>query len=278
MNPRQPVRQPRGTGPLWGAQWRDPTMAGAYRARFAYPPDTFELLAALRHGDVPVCEIGAGSGRLTLGLARRVGRVDAIEPSTAMVRAALDAPELSGGDVRWIVAPFEDATLDGPYSLMVASDAIHWLDWGVAFPMIAEALEPGGFLALVGQDELEPGTDERTRVRSPEVIALINEFSSNHEYEPYDVIESLRDAGVFEPAGTAFASRVTVRESVEHVITRLHSMNGLAPAALGDRLAAFDARARELLGSLATSGQIVTDVRPAIAWGYPVAAARDRTT
>jgi hypothetical protein len=170
-----------------------------------------------------------------------------------------------------MVAPFELAPLEDPYSLVVASDAIQWLDWQSSFPRIATALGPGAYLALVGQEELEPGTSEPSLVRCPELSVLIGEFSTNVEYEPYDLIQSLRDAGVFEPVGTTAASRVTVTESIDQVITRLHSMNGLAPRALGSQLETFDHRARDLLESLAPTKQISTDVRPLIWWGYPQA-------
>lgn len=243
-------------------------MAAAYTARFPYSPETFDILAGLRRGDGPVCEIGAGNGRLTAGLARRVGRVDAVEPSAAMAATAPRAL-LGASDVRWLIAGFEEAALRGPYSLLVSSDAIHWLDWGIAFAKMARVLTPGGYLAIVGQEELEPGTEQLTRVRSPEVSALINEVSTNHEYERYDLAESLRAAGVFELVGSATGTRVTMTESIEQILTRLHSMNGLGPAALGRRRDAFDRRARELLLSLAPSGQVSTDVRTLVRWGYP---------
>lgn len=244
-------------------------MAAAYSARFPYPPDTFEILDSLRRSAGPVCEIGAGNGRLTIGLARRVGRVDAIEPSQAMVDAAR-AQGAEDSEIRWTVAPFEQAGLDGPYSLVVASDAIHWLDWNVAFAKIAGVLAPDGYLALVSQDELEPGTDEPSLLRrTPELRVLLNEYSTNDEYEAYDLIQSLRDARVLELVGVATASRATTIETLERVITRLHSMNGLAPAALGNRLDEFDRRARRLLLSLSPSGEFSTDVRPVIRWGRP---------
>jgi ubiquinone/menaquinone biosynthesis C-methylase UbiE len=245
-------------------------MASAYAARFAYGPDTFGILASLRRGSGPVCEIGAGNGRLTLGLAGRVGRVDAIEPSRAMVDAA---GEGANPDIHWIVARFEEAPLRGPYSLVVAAESIHWVDWKLAFPRIVSVLIPGAFLALVGVDEFEPGTDDPSRVRCAKLRQLINEFSTNHEYERYDLIPSLSAAGVFELVGTARATRATVTESIERVISRLHSMNGLAPTALGHRLGAFDRRARDLLLRLAPTGTISTDIRPIIWWGYPRAGA-----
>jgi Methyltransferase domain len=240
-------------------------MASAYAARFAYAADVFTILASLRRGDGPVCEIGAGDGRLTMGLAERVGRVDAIEPSQAMV----DAGRRRGGspDIHWMVSSFEEIALHDRYSLIVASESIHWLDWNSSFPKIASALNPAAFLALVGLEEFEPGTEQPSRIRAPRLVKLIGEFSTNHEYEPYDLIPALRDAGLFELLGTATAARTTVTEPIERIITRLHSMNGLAPAALGDRLDAFDRSASDVLASLAPTGTISTDIRPIVWWG-----------
>ena len=71
--------------------------------------------------------VGAGNGRLTFGLVSVVGAVDAVEPSPAMVdqaRQGQDDPRIT-----WVVSSFEEAELVGPYGLVAAAEALHWLDW-----------------------------------------------------------------------------------------------------------------------------------------------------
>ena len=43
----------------------------------------------------------------------------------------------------------ETAPLDPPYVLAVAGESLHWMEWSVVLPRLAEALEPGALLDRV---------------------------------------------------------------------------------------------------------------------------------
>lgn len=67
-------------------EWDYTTLADAYLARPEYSPETLEklfVIAGLKSGDY-VCDIGAGVAHLTIPLAQKGYRVDAVEPNDAM--------------------------------------------------------------------------------------------------------------------------------------------------------------------------------------------------
>ncbi|MCI0583023.1 MAG: hypothetical protein L0227_09050 [Chloroflexi bacterium] len=131
-------------------------------------------------------------------------------------------------------------------------------------------LDENARLAVVSTDELDPGTDQRWRVWASGIHTVIAELSENRDFRPSDVPEALARAGVFEQIGERGTSGITVSETVDDVVMRLHSMNGLGPRALGPRLVEFDRRVRELLEPVAAGKYIQTEFRAVVRWGMPV--------
>jgi SAM-dependent methyltransferase len=262
--------QPPGTGPRWGAQWRDDGMAAAYDARHDHPEELFAFVAGLRraeHAGLPVLDIGAGNGRVTAGLVRHgLTPIDAVEPSTAM---ADRAPALDG--VSWIIATFEDAPLSGPYGLAVAGESIHWTDWPVSFPKAASLLAEGAVLAIVGQQEGAAGrSTPGSQPWLADVQPLIEEFATSKEYVSYNLPDALRAGGYWEELGshrTAWEPRTC---TIDEHIRAFHSRNGLSPDAMGDTMAAFDGGLRAVLEPHARAdGLLHTEVAGVIHWGRP---------
>ncbi|MCU0611133.1 MAG: class I SAM-dependent methyltransferase [Candidatus Eisenbacteria bacterium] len=121
------------------------------RARPAYPPglvDDLIDLAGIGQG-ARVLEIGAGTGQLTVLLAERGVSLVALElgPNLARVARRKLAPfehaEVVGADFDEWVLPAE------PFDLVVAATAFHWLDPATRLRKCADALRPGGTLAIV---------------------------------------------------------------------------------------------------------------------------------
>jgi ubiquinone/menaquinone biosynthesis C-methylase UbiE len=135
--------------------------AGDYeRARPSYPAEAIELLR--RHAGVGpgarVCDLAAGTGKLTRLLAGTGADVVAVEPVPGM-RAELAATspevELLDGTAESIPLP------DGSVDAVTVAQAFHWFDFDAALAEIRRVLRPGGALALLfnQRDERTPWVD-----------------------------------------------------------------------------------------------------------------------
>ena len=147
-------RKPRHLGPDYASQWQDAGMARAYVRRPPYPEETFDILQSLLAPGCPsaVLDVGAGTGDLARPLSLEIDRVDAVEPSAAMIDVGRHRTSHGhAANLRWIQAPIEAAELDPPYGLAVAGESIHWTNWNAAFPRIREALAPEAVFAIVGR-------------------------------------------------------------------------------------------------------------------------------
>jgi SAM-dependent methyltransferase len=140
------------------AIWHD-VECGAYTADLVL----WERLAA--EGGGPVLDVGAGTGRVTLHLARAGHRVTALDIDPQM----LDVLEqrAAGLPVRTAVADAARFELDGPFGLVaVPMQTIQLLPDAAAragfFASARRALAPGGLVALAIADaleEFEPGAE-----------------------------------------------------------------------------------------------------------------------
>jgi SAM-dependent methyltransferase len=101
-----------------------------------------------------VLEIGCGTGQLTRKLAGRALSLTAIDIGVAMVAAA--QRNITDPTARLQVASFEDLADTGPFDLIVAATAFHWVDPGVGLAKAARLLRPGGWLALLTTGERSP--------------------------------------------------------------------------------------------------------------------------
>jgi protein-L-isoaspartate O-methyltransferase len=120
------------------------------RNRPAYPDalvDEACEAARVKAGD-RVLEIGCGTGQLTGSLLARGLHVTALEPGDELIRLA--EKNLKGaGIVELVHARLEDAQLRERYGAVLSASAIHWVDPDVGWQRIADALAPGGTLALI---------------------------------------------------------------------------------------------------------------------------------
>lgn len=124
--------------------------ASAYeRLRPEFPDAMFEDLVAVAgvRLDRRVLEIGAGTGRATLPLARRGVRVEVVEPSADMLRVL--AGRLEAERLQDLVtlrhAQFEDvAPTEGPFGAVIAAQSFHWADPRTRWHRLASLIGPDG--------------------------------------------------------------------------------------------------------------------------------------
>ena len=140
--------------------------AAAYElARPGYPDEVTALLAGvlgLVAGTV-VCDLAAGTGKLTRRLAELGTSVVAIEPVEGMrreLRAAVPGVEVLDGTAEAI--PLPDVSVD----VVTVAQAFHWFDAPKALREIARVLKPGGGLAILWneRDESTPWVAEMSRI------------------------------------------------------------------------------------------------------------------
>ncbi|MEV7914803.1 class I SAM-dependent methyltransferase [Streptomyces griseus] len=146
------------------------------RARPGYPPELYDDLADLA-GARPgrrVLEIGCGTGQATVDLAALGCRITAVEAGPRMaaiarrnLAAAVEEAEAGPGagagavSAEVVTAEFENWPLPAePFDVVLAATAFHWIDPAVRVTRAADALRPGGALAVVRNQHVRGGTEE----------------------------------------------------------------------------------------------------------------------
>lgn len=257
--------KPAHLGPQYAAQFADPSVAAAYPHRPPYPEDVFAILTDLVTATPrAVLDVGCGTGDLARPLAARVDRVDAVDPAAAMLALGRTLPGGAAPNLTWVLGPMEAVPLRPPYALVVAGESLHWLDWAAVFPRFRAALAPAGYLALAGRETPDlPWADD--------LLRLIQRYSTNREYRPYNLLTELDTRGFFHVEGARRTAPVPFRQTVDAYIESIHSRNGFSR----DRMtaaaaAAFDAAARALVTPYARDdGLLQLRVVGSVAWGRP---------
>jgi SAM-dependent methyltransferase len=256
--------KPRHLGPGYGAQFQDAAIAAVYRKRPPYPPETFDLITELLPlpSRARVLELGAGTGEIAIPLAPRVESIDAVEISEAMLEIARTQP--GNEQVRWHRQSAESFPYASVYDLVICAQSLHWLDWQAVFPRITGSLDPNGWLVIVRQSTLADMN------WIDELNQIINRYSTNEDYEPYDLIEELESRGLFNLRGKRSTWPVPFSQSVEDYIDSIHARNGFSRDRMApDAAAAFDAQVRDLLLSHHPDGIIRGRNQAHLHWGKP---------
>lgn len=251
-------------GPEYGAQFSDPSVAAAYHLRPPYSDETFEFLAGLVT-DHPrtVLDAGAGTGEIARRLAPFVDRVDAVDPSNAMIERGKQQRGGIADNLKWIVGPAETAPLNSPYSLITAGASLHWMDWSVVLPRFRDALTSNGVLAIVNSSE----TDVPWQASLQEVI---NRYSTNRLYRPYDLIEELTSRNLFRTLGRHETRPASFTQSLDDYVESFHARNGFSLDRMApDAATAFDREVAAIVAPWLTNGQVMLQVSDEIVWGCP---------
>jgi SAM-dependent methyltransferase len=256
--------KPKHLEPQYGAQFKDQSVAEAYPTRPPYPPEVFRILLDLIEDEPRILlDLGCGTGDIARPLAPHVERVDAVDPSAAMLARGRALP---GGDhphLHWMNVTAEEFDYPSRYSLVTTAESLHWMDWHVVLPKIARALSGNGRLAIVrGRRFLDVPWDH-------ELYDLINTFSTNHDYRPYDLLQELGERDLFLPEGSITTSPVPFTQPVDDYIESFHSRNGLSRQRMGERAEEFDRRLRDIVMRYSDGSQLQFRMVASVAWGRP---------
>ena len=131
------------------------------RVRPDYPRQLFDDLAqlvGLRAGS-RVLELGCGTGQATVSLARDGYEVVAVELGAGLADVARRKLARFPA-VRVVNAAFEAWPLPAePFDAVFAATSFHWIDRAVRVSKSADALRPGGALAIVSTHHVAGGDD-----------------------------------------------------------------------------------------------------------------------
>lgn len=223
-----------------GAVFADRDVARLYRHRAPYPGEVRATLRDLLVAPRTILDIGAGTGALARELVGFAERVDAVDPSAAMIQEGRRLPGGTDTRLRWILGRVEDAPLSAPYGLVTAGASLHWLDLDVVLARLRDALAPRAVIA-VADTEIVHGP-----YRS-ELEAVIGTHSeAEHHVETTELVEALDASGRFAIQGRLRTDPMPFEQSVDDYIAMLHSTSALARLRLGHRVPRFDADVRAI--------------------------------
>ena len=256
--------KPGHLGLKYAEQFKDSSIAEAYHHRPPYTDETIHALVGLIT-DEPrmVLDVGCGTGDLARRLAGLVERVDAVDFSQAMLSRGRELP---GGDLphlHWIYGRVEEVELQPSYALITAGESLHWMEWDIVLPMFCRILTSHGYLAIVERGHEPVPWNEG-------LGALIQRFSTNQEYRPYNLVEELEERHLFQQQGRLRTSSSLFTQSLDSYIHSIHSRNGFSRERMDEAAAqAFDAEVRKLLIPFLQDDRLTLPVFDEIVWGVP---------
>lgn len=228
--------------------WDYTVHAESYASRPPYAPQIVEMIVDLAQArGERACDIGAGTGHLTVALEQLGVVVDAIEPNTAMRSIGTGR---TGDAVTWHVGTAE-ATGMPPTAYRLASfgSSFNVTDRSAALAEVARILEPNGLLAaLWNHRDLEAPLQQ-------EIEELIRRRIPGYQYgtRRESQVEVVEASGRFEKA-------VEVSGAVAHLVDARSWAEGWRSHATlarqaGDR---FDAICDEIIDLVCAHGEQVS--------------------
>jgi SAM-dependent methyltransferase len=199
------------------------------QARPSYPPELIEDIvkrAQLSETDsinTSILEIGAGTGKATLPFAQRGYCIHCLEPGDQMATVATENLR-AYPNVTLEITTFEDWPLQpSVYNLVMSAQAFHWVDPDVGYRKAAQALKPGGSLALIWNL-----ADEARSMLAQELDQIYSAHGSEWRLKPFEErqqesTQALRDSPYFLAPiikQYAWSQRYTTQQYLDLIATQ----------------------------------------------------------
>jgi SAM-dependent methyltransferase len=243
-----------------GRVWADDEAAALYAYRAPYPRGVFDILERLAVEPRVVLDAGAGTGALARNFPPGFTRIDAVDPSAAMIARGRALP---GGDeprIRWILGRAEDAPLSPPYGLITVGASLHWMQPDVVLPRFRDALAPGAYLSILNTETTHSGEWH------PQIVDVIQRYSPlEHHLETHEMVARDAAQGLVRLVGEERTAPVPFDRSVDDYLRLLGSTSTLSRVSLGSRADAFEADCREVFARYELT-QIRSSVVAYVAW------------
>ena len=247
-----------------GKAFADNEVVSLYRHRPPYPAAVFERLRGLLVGPRTILDAGCGTGALARALVESAARVDAVDPSAAMLAAARRMPGGSDPRIHWQCATAEDARLSGPYGLITCGASLHWMRSEVVLPRFRRALASGARVAVVDTE----GVHEDGALRQAVVEVIVRHSPVKDHIETPEYLDGLVANGAFVVEGIERTPAVPFEQSAEEYVGFLGSTSSLSRATLGARADEFSRQLREVFRRHNVD-RVRYGVVGYVAWGRP---------
>jgi ubiquinone/menaquinone biosynthesis C-methylase UbiE len=226
-----------------GSVFADDEVAALYQFRAPYPDGIFAILERLVVRPHVVLDAGTGTGALARRFPPSIERIDAVDPSVAMIARGRSLPGGDDARIRWIVGRAEDAPLSPPYGLITVGASLHWMQADVVLPRFRDALAPGARLAIVDTETTHSGEWR------PEMLAIIRRYSPlEHHLETHEFVSQAARQGVLVLEGEERTAPEPFDQSIDDYLRLLGSTSTFSRVTLGSRAVAFNAECRALFG------------------------------
>lgn len=253
--------KPRGLERRHAEQFCDPAVVEAYASRPPYPAALDPLFIELAGGPgAHLLDLGCGTGALTRRLAPRLTAITAVDQSERMIARARTLPGGAASNITWLVGRVEDVALTGPFTSALAAQSFHWFDWPVLVRRLTEWLPTRRLIVTDRREAATPWSDA--------LAELCRRFSTNRDFEAFDLVDQLIARRYLTIEGRLAARPDPFSQSIDDYVTSLHSQNGLSRDRMSAANAAtFDLAVRASVAPHARDGMLTLPIATRVVWG-----------
>jgi SAM-dependent methyltransferase len=253
--------KPRGLEPRHAEQFCDAAIVDAYGSRPPYPAGLDALFVELAGGpEAHLLDLGCGTGELARRLAPQLQAITAVDQSARMIARARSLPGGEAPNISWMTGRVEDIALAGPFSAALAAQSFHWFDWPVLVRRLTDWVPTRRLILAERKEAPAPWSDA--------LMALYRRFSTNQDFEPFDLVDELVARRYLTLEGRMTPRPDPFRQAIDDYVTSLHSQNGFSrdrmPAAEAQ---AFDEAVREAVAPHARDGLLTRPIVTRVVWG-----------